>query len=560
MLLRDGFTLCVLWQSILTKICTINLAVGRNIVHISGLASFAFNSKSSDVEGGKRSVVGSISDKILGMKLALKAASKSSPCILHICLDGEISDTDDIESRHDEENRLLSCLQEGIIRSYSEFRVGDFPPIIVVISTQHHMKSGPLSSAILFDSILIDVPNDTYAKALWNDDDTFRVAKNDLAGRCANEIHYLGNKVRQGKIDKVNTPVQMVPFSVDGALIDALDCKDDVELFQSSSDRLSSSLIPNVKWDDIGGLSHVRDEIIDAIELPLLHPHLFAGSRRSGILFFGPPGSGKTLVAKAVASECGLPFISVKGPELLGSYVGESEANIRKAFANAREAAASCIHKDDVGAAILFFDEIDSLAPRRGELGDGGGVMERVVSTLLGEMDRDLSIDSSDCKPCHVFVIGATNRPDLLDPSLLRPGRFDRIIYLGLAKEREDRIQILAAQTRKFVFHDGVDSATMAAIVIDRIPQSLSGADFSGVASGALMLALERVCDEVDYAAASNKTTVKSTLRDWSEDRLTPRVRAEDFIASANDINPSVSEVELKKYEAMRNEYCQCRE
>jgi peroxin-6 len=532
-------------------------SVGRNIIHICGLASFAYNLKSSEFEGvGQRNVIGSISDKILGLQLALKMAQRSSPCILHICLDEEISDTDDIESRHDEENRLLSSLREGISHSYSESIAGELPPILIVISTKDDMEGGPLASMILYDSISVDAPNDIYAKALWNDNDTFPDAKNDLAGRSANEIQFLGNFVRKKKFDQLQNNIDLGLFSVANALSNAMHCKDDVDLFQSFN-QMSSALIPNVKWDDIGGLSHVRDEIIDAIELPLLHPHLFVGSRRSGILFFGPPGSGKTLVAKAVASECGLPFISVKGPELLGSYVGESEANIRKVFASAREAAASSIYKDDRGgAAILFFDEIDSLAPRRGELGDGGGVMERVVSTLLGEMDRDINTDSLDCKPCHVFVIGATNRPDLLDPSLLRPGRFDRIVYLGLAKEREDRIQILAAQTRKFTFRDGIDSEKMAAEVIDRIPQSLSGADFSGVASRALMLAFKRVCDMADNEAVSKNSTVESILNDWPKDKLTPRVDAEDFIAAANEIHPSVNDEELKKYEAMRNEYC----
>ena len=547
---RDDSHFIILFSQYSYNICL----VGRNIIHISGLASFAFNLKSSDVEGGNRSVVGSISDKILGLKLALKIARRSFPCILHICLEGEISDTDDIDSRHDEENRFLSCLREGMMRSYCESTEGDMSPILIVISTKHDMKNGPLSSTILYDSISIDAPNDIYAKALWKDDETFPDAKNDLAGKSANELQFLGNIVRKKKFDQLQSPIDLGPFSTTKALSDAMNW-DKLDLFQSSN-QLSSALIPNIKWDDIGGLSHVRDEIIDAIELPLMHPHLFASSRRSGILFFGPPGSGKTLVAKAVASECGLPFLSVKGPELLGSYVGESEANIRKAFASAREAAASCTNKDDRGAAILFFDEIDSLAPRRGELGDGGGVMERVVSTLLGEMDREITVDSPDCKPSHVFVIGATNRPDLLDPSLLRPGRFDRLIYLGLAKRREDRIQILAAQTRKFTFQDDIDSVTMAAEVIDRIPASLSGADFSAVASRALMLAFKRVCDEADIEAASKKRTVESILNDWSEDKLTPRVSAEDFISVANEIHPSVSDIELNKYEAMKNEYC----
>jgi peroxin-6 len=147
--------------------------------------------------------------------------------------------------------------------------------------------------------------------------------------------------------------------------------------------------------------------MIETLELPIKHPELFASGlkKRSGILLYGPPGTGKTLVAKAVATTLSLNFLSVKGPELLNMYVGESEANVRKVFEKARNA----------HPCVVFFDELDSLAPKRGDHGDSGGVMDRIVSQLLAELD---GMSQSD-----VFVIGATNRPDLLDPALLRPGR-----------------------------------------------------------------------------------------------------------------------------------------
>jgi peroxin-6 len=317
---------------------------------------------------------------------------------------------------------------------------------------------------------------------------------------------------------------------------------------------MSSHLIPNVKWEDIGGLTHVRQEIINTIELPLLHPKLFMNSRRSGILLYGPPGSGKTLVAKAVASECGLPFLNVKGPELLGSYVGESESNIRNIFKSAREAAhRSRNNNGSPGTCVLFFDEIDSLAPNRGDLGDNGGVMDRVVSTLLAEMDNAVTLDHMD----NIIVIGATNRPDLLDPSMLRPGRFDRMVYLGLAESRADRIGILAAQTRKFQFDGDVDAYTMACRVIDQIPVSLSGADFSAIASGAMMIALERVCDNIDNAMSllDYHCSVEDFVRSNKDFDAIPRVTATDLISSASKVIPSVTEAELQRYESLRNEY-----
>ncbi len=544
-----------------------------NILHVGGLASFAYRYKKVQIDdpggGGVPvgGVVGSILDKIAGIRSAFAVARKSAPCIVHFCLDQEIIDTDDAEARHDEENRLLSSFQDAFKEAIADMEGCDVSPILVVVSTEKQFQHGPISSSLLYDSVAIQSPDEAYARENWNDNDSFDEVKDQLLGRSANEISFLGKEFRQKKRDimcsQTTELLGMESFSAKATLRSLLNCSDHVSMFHNSSKKLTTDLIPNVKWEDIGGLSHVRSEIIDAIELPLQHPDLFGGSsRRSGILFFGPPGSGKTLVAKAVASECGLPFLSVKGPELLGSYVGESESNIRAAFTSAREAAADSVHNSSTsGAAILFFDEIDSLAPRRGELGDGGGVMERVVSTLLSEMDKDVNEYEN---PGQVFVIGATNRPDLLDPALMRPGRFDRIIYLGLARNREDRIQILAAQTRKFQFENGIDAKTMASKVIDAIPSSMSGADFSAIASGALMLALQRVCDEVDAEVASAESpdvkSVEDVVHIWPEDRLVPKVKVEDFINATKSVHPSVSEDDIQKYESMRSEYCAMRQ
>lgn len=177
------------------------------------------------------------------------------------------------------------------------------------------------------------------------------------------------------------------------------------------SESIGAPKIPNVTWDDVGGLASVKSDILDTIQLPLEHPELFADGlkKRSGILLYGPPGTGKTLLAKAVATSCSLNFFSVKGPELLNMYIGESEANVRRVFQRAR----------DAKPCVIFFDELDSVAPKRGNQGDSGGVMDRIVSQLLAELDGMAgSKEGTD-----VFVIGATNRPDLLDPALLRPGR-----------------------------------------------------------------------------------------------------------------------------------------
>ena len=176
---------------------------------------------------------------------------------------------------------------------------------------------------------------------------------------------------------------------------------------------------PNVRWTDVGGLEEVKEELTEAIEWPLKHTDLFNQADiqpPKGLLLYGPPGTGKAMIAKAVATTSEANFISIKGPELLSKWVGESEKGVREVFRKARQAS----------PCIVFFDELDSVAPRRsgGDSGDGH-VTQRIVSQLLTEMDglEDLR---------GVVVIGATNRPDIIDEALLRPGRFDRILAIPI--------------------------------------------------------------------------------------------------------------------------------
>src|SRR5205823_1196283 len=174
--------------------------------------------------------------------------------------------------------------------------------------------------------------------------------------------------------------------------------------------------VPSVNWADVGGLTEVKQELQEAVEWPIKKPEVFkrVGIRPpKGILLFGPPGCGKTMLAKAVATESEANFISIKGPELFSKWVGESEKAIREVFRKGRTAAPS----------IVFFDELDSVVPRRGMGFGDSGVSERVISQLLTELDGIESL-------VNVVVIGATNRPDIIDPAILRPGRFDRLIYV----------------------------------------------------------------------------------------------------------------------------------
>ena len=230
--------------------------------------------------------------------------------------------------------------------------------------------------------------------------------------------------------------------------------------------------IPDVEWDDVGGLARVKDEFREMWDWPRAHPELYRVARLrppKGVLFAGPPGTGKTLLAKAIAHESGANFISVKGPELLSKYVGESEKGIRDVFRKARQAA----------PCIIFFDEIDALAPRRGSGGDHH-VAERVVAQLLSEMDGIEDLEG-------VLILAATNRADMIDPALLRPGRFDRVIDVGLPGEA-DRAAILRVHARSRPVAADVDFEALA-----RMTDGLSGADLERLIHESAMSAVREL-------------------------------------------------------------------
>ncbi|KAG5949637.1 peroxisomal assembly protein [Claviceps sorghi] len=311
------------------------------------------------------------------------------------------------------------------------------------------------------------------------------------------------------------------------------------------SDSIGAPKIPNVTWDDVGGLGNVKDAVTETIQLPLERPELFAKGlkKRSGILFYGPPGTGKTLLAKAIATEYSLNFFSVKGPELLNMYIGESEANVRRVFQRAR----------DARPCVVFFDELDSVAPKRGNQGDSGGVMDRIVSQLLAELDGMSGGDDAG----GVFVVGATNRPDLLDPALLRPGRFDKMLYLGVSDTHEKQQTILEALTRKFT----LDPAVSLRNIAQRLPFTYTGADFYALCSDAMLKAVTRQSCAVDAkirAINSERTDMPPISTAYFFDHFATKqdisimVTEADFMAAHEELIPSVSAGELAHYEKVR--------
>ena len=272
---------------------------------------------------------------------------------------------------------------------------------------------------------------------------------------------------------------------------------------------------PNVKWEDIGGLEEPKQELMESVEWPLrygpLYRHMNATPPK-GILLYGPPGTGKTLLAKAVATESQANFISIKGPEFLSKWVGESEKAVRETFRKARQAA----------PCVVFLDEIDAVAPVRGTSSDSG-VTERVISQLLTEMDGLEALH-------NVIVIAATNRPDIIDTALLRPGRFDRLVYIA-PPDLEARKEILKIHTKGKPLDKDVDLNKLASRM-----QNYTGAEIAAVCNEAVMLSIR------DYVLEGGE---------MDENKIRERKVGMKYFEKAMENVEPMSESELKRYEKL---------
>ena len=269
---------------------------------------------------------------------------------------------------------------------------------------------------------------------------------------------------------------------------------------------------PNVRWEDIGALEEAKQELKEAVEWPLKFGKVFDHMNAKppkGILLYGPPGTGKTMLAKAVATESEANFIAVKGPEFLNKWVGESEKAVRETFRKARQAS----------PCVIFMDEIDSIAPERGTGGDSN-VTERVISQMLTEMDGLESLND-------VVVIAATNRPDIMDPALLRPGRFDKSIFIG-PPDKKSRKAIFGIHTKNRPLADDVDLEELA----DKT-DGCTGADIAAICNEAVMNAVRHLISE--------------NPEPQDEDIQNCRVSKEDFEKALDKFGPK-SRQELKDY------------
>ncbi|EJU05669.1 AAA-domain-containing protein [Dacryopinax primogenitus] len=491
------------------------------------------------------------------LRARFESAAACAPCVLLLRNLEALARTSQVLEQGREPS-IATALRECVASLPSAWQESQFPVILLASSSEGDKI--PLSIQACFKhEINFDSPDEVerleILRALLKGervaaDVELREIAAQSAALVAKDLVDLVGRAKLGALERATKELVDEEASIDdiedaGIALSGTDFTSALaESRASYSESIGAPKIPNVSWDDVGGLAEVKADILDTIQLPLEHPELFADGlkKRSGILLYGPPGTGKTLLAKAVATSCSLNFFSVKGPELLNMYIGESEANVRRVFQRAR----------DARPCVIFFDELDSVAPKRGNHGDSGGVMDRIVSQLLAELDGM----SDETGSAEVFVIGATNRPDLLDPALLRPGRFDRMLYLGVCTTHEAQLKILQALTRKFRLDPSLDLMRVA----EQCPFNYTGADFYALCSDAMLKAMTRKAEEVDAKIAEwnehgpvdghpHPMTPQYYLAELAKPEDTDfLVSQRDFEAALAELVPSVSTSEMDHY------------
>jgi transitional endoplasmic reticulum ATPase len=409
---------------------------------------------------------------------------------------------------------------------------------------QVHTRNMPLSDDVNLDAIAEMTNGYTGA---------------DLAALAKEAAMSALRKFLKDNTGKINLDVgQIPPETLKELKVNMDDFTEAMKTVQPTLLREVYVEVPTVHWTDIGGLNIVKQQLREAVEWPMKYPGIFekTGIRPpKGILLFGPPGTGKTMLAKAVATESGANFIAVKGPEVLSKWVGESEKAIREIFKRARQTAPT----------IIFFDEIDAIAPMRGFSHDSG-VTERIVNQMLAEMDGITPLSK-------VVVIAATNRPDILDPALLRPGRFDRLIYVpppdkdarkeilmihmrGVPIEGAPQCSSLTSECKDEKCKDEKIKSCMADILAEKT-EGYTGADLEALVREATMIMLRKLSNDCNNKAIAkcngNNACYDNFMKDCMNN-LNAKVTMQDFDDALKVVTPSLSKADIQRYERMASE------
>jgi transitional endoplasmic reticulum ATPase len=356
--------------------------------------------------------------------------------------------------------------------------------------------------------------------------DLERYAEN-THGFVGADIATLTREAAMNALRRIRPELDLESQEIDADVLDALQVT--AEDFKTARKGIEPSAlrevfveVPDTSWEQVGGLEDTKERLRETIQWPLEYPEVFEAmdlDAAKGVLLYGPPGTGKTLLAKAVANEAESNFISIKGPELLNKFVGESEKGVREVFSKARENAPT----------VIFFDEIDSVAGERGRQSGDSGVGERMVSQLLTELDGLEELED-------VVVIATTNRPDLIDSALLRPGRLDRHVHVPVPDE-EARRAIFAVHTREKPLADDVDLDELA-----EETEGYVGAD------------IEAVCREASMAAT--REFINSVGPEEALDSVgNVRVSREHFEQALGEVNPSVTAETRERYEEIEQRF-----
>jgi len=480
------------------------------------------------------------------LRKAFEEAEKNAPAIIFI------DEIDSIAPKRDKTNgeverRIVSqllTLMDGLKQRAS---------VVVIGATNRPNSMDPaLRRFGRFDrEITIGVPDEAGRLEVFRihtrnmklevtDADRDKIAK-ETHGFVGADIASLCTEAAMQCIREKMDLIDIEDDTIDAEILDSLSVRMEhfnYALSQANPSSLRETVveIPNITWNDIGGLESVKRELKELVQYPVEHPEKFEKygmSPSKGVLFYGPPGCGKTLLAKAVANECQAHFISIKGPELLTMWFGESEANVRGVFEKAR-GAAPC---------VLFFDELDSIAKSRGgSAGDAGGATDRVMNQLLTEMDGMGAKKS-------VFIIGATNRPDIIDTALMRPGRLDQLIYIPMP-DLESRKSIIRAILRKSPVSKDVDLNYLATHT-----DKFTGADLTEVCQRAAKFAIrESITKDIERTEALAK--LAEDEGEGGEDMMdddkfsdpVPEITVKHFEMAMRDARRSVSEADLIKY------------